>query len=452
MGFTNWAILSAAFAGVASFWNQLKGFFDRISSLVVVTVDLQHNAGDIFMQYAWKNFKRSAAAQRRFTADTVFIRPKNRYGIVPFEMSGKSLTFWSGWKPLFASASTDKDGDFTGSVKLTYIRGMFNTDKLMIAAAEQVNHDHHNKPENMSRYSVKKIFGKKKEDSEYSIGRSSDKDMQIGVDQNMPVGYSRDEIGAHTSKTPFSGLAYPKHIKHFENEIRNWKESESWYRDHGIRWRFGAGLFGVAGTGKTSLVRALAQDLDMPIHIYDLSTLSNEELTKAWQKSLNATPCVVLFEDLDRVFDKDKNIRGNDKHGSLTMDCLLNCINGVESSDGILIFVTANDHSKLDSALGVPDERGESTRPGRLDRIVMFGPMEEEGRFEVARRILSDIPESIPEVVKAGEGEVGAQFENRCVKLALAHKWGQSRVVSKDENVTTSLGITKQSLHIASDM
>jgi len=448
MGFTNWAILSAAFAGVASFWNQLKGFFDRISSLIVVTVDLQHNAGDIFMQYAWKNYKRSSAAQRRFTAYTVFIRPKSRYGMVPFEMSGKSLTFWDGWKPMFVSASTDKDGDFTGSVKVTYIRGMFDTDKLMIAAAEQANDEHHSKAENSSRYTVKKIFGKKKDDDMGYRSSPEGSDKQIGVDQNLPVGYKKDDIGAYTSKIPFSGLSYPKHIKDFEQEIRAWKEEESWYRERGIRWRFGAGLFGPPGTGKTSFVRAIAQDLDMPIHIYDLSTLSNEELTKAWSKSLNATPCVVLFEDLDRVFVKDKNLRGNEKHQSLTMDCLLNCINGVESSDGILIFVTANDPSKLDEALGVPDANGESTRPGRLDRIIIFGPLEEAGRWEVARRILADFPEVISEVVAAGEGEVGAQFENRCTKIALAKKRGTMPVVSAGEGVTASLGITKSGMHI----
>lgn len=451
MGFTNWAMVTAAFGGITMFWNQVKGFFDRISSIVVVTVDLQYNAGDMFMQYAWKNFKRSSAAQRRFTAYTAYIRPHGKYGMVPFEMSGKALTFWKGWKPIFAAATTDKDGDFTGSVKITFLRGMFDIDQLLTEAAKQVNNDHHTKSENASRYTVKKIFGKSKRGSDEESGlrgRSPDEDIaNIATSSNIPVGFKRDELGASVAKIPFSGLSYPAHIKEFENEIRRWKESEAWFKDKGLRWRLGAGLFGPAGTGKTSFIRAIAQDLDMPIHIYDLSTLTNEELVKAWQKSLNATPCVVLFEDLDRVFDRDKNIGAADKKNALTMDCLLNCINGVESSDGILIFVTANDHTKLDSALGIPEaDTGKSTRPGRLDRIVFFGALDEQGRKEVAQRILSDVADAIDETVKLGVGETGAQFENRCGKIALEHFWGQNKVLSPPAaTVTSSLGITKES-------
>jgi ATPase family associated with various cellular activities (AAA) len=454
MGFTNYAVLTAAFSGIAMFWGQVKGFFDRISSFVVVTVDLQSDAGDMFMQYAWKNYKRSSAAQRRFTAYSQFIRPYSKYGIVPFEMSGKALTFWSGWKPIFVSAATDKDGDFTGSVKITFLRGLFDIDKLMIESAKQVNHDHHSNPENTSRYTVKKIFGKNKRDGDESpsgrFSQSVNDSSHIHSQSNIPVGFTKDQLGASVAKIPFGTLSYPDNIKDFISEVRRWRDSEAWFKEKNIPWRFGAGLFGLPGSGKTSLVRATAQELDMPIHVYDLSTLSNEELTKAWSRTLNDTPCVVLFEDLDRTFDKDKNIGSTDKKSALTMDCLLNCINGVESSDGLLIFVTANDPSKLDSALGVPDATGKSTRPGRLDKIVFFGPLEEYNRREVAKRILSDVPDLIEDTVKSGGGETGAQFENRCVRIALDHYWGNSRVLAPTEETRASkLGITKNSLHVA---
>ena len=54
----------------------------------------------------------------------------------------------------------------------------------------------------------------------------------------------------------------------------------------------------------------------------------------------------------------------------LTFDCLLNCLDGVERTDGIFTIVTTNDISKVDPALGqprkLPDGTTEfiSTRPG----------------------------------------------------------------------------------------
>ena len=48
----------------------------------------------------------------------------------------------------------------------------------------------------------------------------------------------------------------------------------------------------------------------------------------------------------------------------LTFDCLLNCLDGVERSDGIFTIITTNDIAKVDPALGHPrvflriDEKG----------------------------------------------------------------------------------------------
>ena len=131
------------------------------------------------------------------------------------------------------------------------------------------------------------------------------------------------------------------------------------------------------------------------------------------------------IEDIDRIFNEDKLIQQDSfsGKGKLTMDCLLNTISGIESADGILVMVTANDVTKLDEALGVPDDQGVSSRPGRLDKILTFGNMEEHCRQAMAELILSDCQHLIVNTVKDGDSETGAQFEKRCSDIALREFW-----------------------------
>jgi len=199
-------------------------------------------------------------------------------------------------------------------------------------------------------------------------------------------------------------------------EARRWKTSEDWYKSRGIPWRRGWRFQGPPGTGKTSLVRALAEDLDLPVFVYDLATLFNNELQAAWQKMLASVPCIALIEDIDAVFDGRTNKAG----GHLTFDCLLNCLDGVERADGVLLIVTTNDPAKLDSALSGASGKD---RPGRIDRVLEFGSLDEAGRRQLCQRILREWPENHDAVVQDGAGETGAQFQERCTQIALTNYW-----------------------------
>jgi SpoVK/Ycf46/Vps4 family AAA+-type ATPase len=160
---------------------------------------------------------------------------------------------------------------------------------------------------------------------------------------------------------------------------------------------------------------------------------------------------MVLLEDIDAVFDGRENITGTEHHAGVTYDCLLNCISGAEDSSGILIVITTNRIEKLDDALGRPDpERGGiSRRPGRIDWMIELPILSAEGRRKLAKRILCDWPEKIEQLVAQGEGDTGAQFQERCVRIALDYYWepsadtqyfGKTRV--HDEPVTLSFKST----------
>ena len=108
----------------------------------------------------------------------------------------------------------------------------------------------------------------------------------------------------------------------------------------------------------------------------------------------------------------------------MTFDALLNCLDGVEPSNGVCIVITTNRVDKLDEALGVPREGDTiSTRPGRIDRVMELREMDYDCRLKLASRILSECTQHIEETVRHGQGDTGAQFQERCTRIALRHHW-----------------------------
>src|SRR5262245_25038050 len=218
------------------------------------------------------------------------------------------------------------------------------------------------------------------------------------------LGITPEQLG----KAPLSkgraldNLIFPQRVKDLIHEIELWRTSRDWYTDKGISWKRGWLLYGPPGTGKTALARAFAEDLNMPIYVFNLAEMSNAELMKTWGEMQVNVPCIALMEDIDNVFHGRENVvrrsglmplmlptpkkEGDDTprnpFAPLTFDCRFNCLDGVERSDGIFTIVTTNDISKVDPALGqprkLPDGTVEfiSTRPGRIDKAVELSFME----------------------------------------------------------------------------
>jgi SpoVK/Ycf46/Vps4 family AAA+-type ATPase len=138
---------------------------------------------------------------------------------------------------------------------------------------------------------------------------------------------------------------------------------------------------------------------------------------------------MVVIEDIDAVFNGRANRLG-ESGGGLSFDCLLNCISGIESSDGIFLVITSNSEDSLDAALGTSRD-GSVSRPGRIDRVIPFGLMQKDARELLARHVLrdteADSEPTISELVSLGNEETPAQFQERCIRIALASLWGHAK-------------------------
>ena len=348
---------------------------------------------------------------------------------------------------------------------ITFLRGTLDIDKIIINAIN----DHNNltwNTEDVDKSSVRRFFIRHIPDI-----RKNDKSVAFNSGPNggnwfrMPhyrlLNYSPNQIGwaASHKQSRLDNLIFPTHIRKLISEICLWKNNRSWYQERAIPWKRGWLLYGVPGTGKTALARAFAEDLDMPVFVFNLSEIGNHELMRSWTDMQTHVPCIALIEDIDNVFHGCKNVsmgrregmmmsmfrrrkssapslyhedeEDADQGGMLSFDVFLNCLDGIESSEGVFTIVTTNDISKIDEALGkprkLPDGTSEfiSTRPGRIDKAIELSYMLPDDKRLMARRILGMYPQAYEDMLEfiaryPNLEETPAQFQERCAQIAIA--------------------------------
>jgi SpoVK/Ycf46/Vps4 family AAA+-type ATPase len=258
---------------------------------------------------------------------------------------------------------------------------------------------------------------------------------------------------------PTDNLYFPPHISKLIHEVEMWRKLQTWYAERAIPWKRGWVLHGPPGTGKTAIARAIAEELDMPLFVYALGHMLDEELERSWAEMQAHIPCVALFEDFDNVFHGRENVYGKAtlaemlnttgptkdpavakeqtgilNIGRLSFDCLLNCLDGVEKSNGVFTIITTNHIDKLDEAMGRPRKNTDgttefiSTRPGRIDKAIELTYMTDGDKLRLAKRIFFDNERSYHKMValiekEPNKQETPAQFQERCAQMALELLW-----------------------------
>lgn len=445
--FTSMAGLTVIGATLATCWRHLMTFGRYAVGIVIGSSVFKEEAGKAVMSYATNKSIRSPLGLRVFGGTDSYVHPKRWTETVVYEeFSGDSMVIRFGKQFALISLGDETMARIGGYnnistvIAVRYFRWFFDIEKFTLAAVEHYNNHKRStvgvkQPGDRNRFRITRFSGggldRERAMSGHDPKKIAQPDCKViesflssGVYRLLGWQYRDLQQQPEDGQSPFTGYPFPNEVAEAIKELDMWLAHEKWFRSKSIPWRRGWLLYGPAGTGKSTLVRALGLSFGLPVFIFDLSGMTNDDLHKAWGDMMDYTPAIALIEDIDNIY------HGREYVGSTTMgkphvtfDCLLNCISGVKQADGVFLVVTTNHVDKLDPALGIPDADGRSTRPGRIDRALKLDIMGYEQRVQLAKYILSDYPWLTDETVKLGEGETAAQFQARCAQLAMVQFW-----------------------------
>jgi chaperone BCS1 len=188
--------------------------------------------------------------------------------------------------------------------------------------------------------------------------------------------YGRWETSKGISKRGADSVLLPRGLKEgLLDDARRFLSAETrrWYADRelrmpgrvwtrltwhtmlgGIPYRRGLLLYGIPGSGKSSMVHVIASELGLAIYTVSLSARGVDDAS--FLELMGAVPprSIVLLEDVDAAFVERS---GGSGKPPISFSTLLNAIDGVGAAESRILVLTTNHRERLDEVSVAPAPR-----------------------------------------------------------------------------------------------
>ena len=156
----------------------------------------------------------------------------------------------------------------------------------------------------------------------------------------------------------------------------------------GIEPPKGVLLYGPPGTGKTLLAKAVANESDAsffyiggPEVVSKYVGESEQRLRKIFEEAEQSAPSIIFIDEIDAIAPKRAEVTGEVERRMVSQ--LLTLMDGLKGRGQVIVVAATNRPESIDPAL---------RRPGRFDREIEIGVPDRDGRLEILKIHVRNMP------------------------------------------------------------